>query len=41
MICRNGGELNMENKWYKFLDTLPEVEANNGDFGYYMMRVQL
>lgn len=25
----------MESKWYKFLDTLPEVEANNGDFGYF------
>ena len=25
----------MESKWYKFLDTLPEVEASNGDFGYY------
>ena len=25
----------MENKWYNFLDTLPEVEANNGDIGYY------
>ena len=25
----------MESKWYKFLDTLPEVEANNGDIGYY------
>lgn len=26
----------MKTKWYKFLETLEGVEANNGDYGYFV-----